>query len=143
MTKKNYTSTYLAMKVNGKKVDIHRYMMEQHLGRKLLRNEIVHHKNENKHDNRIENLEVMTFKEHNLVHGHTQRLDHDYAPPKQENKIEGMKCKQSKLTDDLVRQLRIEFEHSHKGVSKRAKSLGISHATLLRAINREGWKHIE
>ena len=42
----------------------HRYVMEQHLGRPLTKNEHVHHKNGIRHDNTLDNLELMLTHEH-------------------------------------------------------------------------------
>lgn len=49
---------YKHISVNGKQIPEHRHVMEQTIGRKLLRHESVHHKNGVKTDNRPENLEL-------------------------------------------------------------------------------------
>ena len=46
----------------------HRALMEALLGRKLKRNEVVHHINGNKIDNRLENLQLMSAEEHIKLH---------------------------------------------------------------------------
>lgn len=73
---------YYEITINGESMKYHRYLMEKKIGRKLKKDEVVHHINENKLDNRIENLQLMTKKEH---------LSHHW-----DSKFEGMKVRSIK-----------------------------------------------
>lgn len=49
----------------------HRIVMENHLGRVLTGDEVVHHLNGNRKDNRIANLQLMSRSEHGALHSTT------------------------------------------------------------------------
>jgi hypothetical protein len=53
---------------NGKRFLEHRFIMEQYIKRKLKRNEVIHHINHIKTDNRIDNLKLMSNSEHTKAH---------------------------------------------------------------------------
>ena len=59
----------------------HRFIMEKHLGRKLRKEEVVHHNNGIVNDNRIENLTLFAnHSEHMKVHNHGFQKGHGYFP---------------------------------------------------------------
>lgn len=66
-----YTRTTL----NGRPIDMHRKVVQAAIGRPLRADEYVHHKNENKRDNSLLNLEVVDP----VTHGRMHHLIHPLA----------------------------------------------------------------
>ena len=66
-------ATYKRIRINGRSIPEHRHVMEQYLGRKLKRSEIVHHIDGNGLNNDISNLEIMSISQHNVEHGDDRR----------------------------------------------------------------------
>jgi hypothetical protein len=66
------------IRANGKGyVAEHTLVMEEFIGRYLNHDEVVHHKNENGLDNRIENLQLMTASEHMSYHAKNRKRNKD------------------------------------------------------------------
>lgn len=53
---------------DGKRMLVHRKVMEEHLGRKLKTEEVVHHIDGNQTNNVLENLELMSDSQHSKFH---------------------------------------------------------------------------
>jgi hypothetical protein len=66
-TKDDKTGYYLSSNIDGKRYRLHRYVWEYYNG-EIPKGYHVHHKDHNKNNNEINNLELLTKKEHSKRH---------------------------------------------------------------------------
>lgn len=53
----------------------HRLVMEKHIGRLLNDDEVVHHVDENRFNNDLSNLQLMTRREHTKLHNDKRKVE--------------------------------------------------------------------
>ena len=66
--KRGYRWVYITENGKRRAIREHRLVMERHLGKKLSPEEVVHHRNGQRDDNAINNLEVTTWDAHTMGH---------------------------------------------------------------------------
>ena len=103
----------------------HVVIMEEYLGRRLTKSEVVHHINGCKDDNRIENLQLMTKSEHSRLHA-IDRQEKGLCYDISRESRQGEQHPQAKLTWEIVEDIR----RSDEKICSLAKKYGVSWTTI-------------
>lgn len=132
---------YKRLKISKNKTrDEHRVLMEQALGRTLDRLEHVHHKDGNKRNNALENLEVLSAKEHLQLHRKehrrvewTKEMRAEYS-----RKFSRERHPQSKVTPEMAAAIKARIAEGKRNVEI-AKEFRISRPLVSQIRHGKRW----
>lgn len=128
-----YQKVSLSKRNQVKTIGVHTLIALTFLGARPNRL-VVNHRNGNKHDNRVSNLEYVTVSE-DRIHSYTV-LGNCPSGPK------GSRNPGSKLTPEIVREARFLYSTGNYTYRSIAAKYGVDHKTILKAIKGETWAHV-
>jgi len=122
---------YKRKTISGKRINIHKLIMEEHLGRSMLPSEIVHHKDDNPRNNIITNLELMSKAKHLKLHLTGHKIGNN----------KGSKHGKAKLIEGDVLEIRQRLQDGEL-INKLALEYNVSWNAIYSIKCRITWKHI-
>lgn len=122
---------YRRKTIDGKRINIHKILIEEQLGRSLSVDELVHHKDGNSRNNSITNLELMSRTSHFKLH--LAKCKRVY------NK--GGEHGRAKLIEEDVIEIRHRLQSGELAIFL-AKEYNVSNQTISCIKLRQTWKHI-
>lgn len=133
-------SGYVRFELNtggkGRKFSAHRLVSEAFIGL-IPDGYCVNHKDGNRLNNHVENLEIVTHADNSRHSVHVLGK----APPKFEKTFRGESSKRSKLSNAAVHEIR-NTPNFRGRIKVFAEKFGVSVRTINYVISREGWAHL-
>lgn len=136
---------YRCVKVHNRRNRIHRLVTLAFIG-PIAPGQEVNHKNGDKADNRLCNLEYVTHAE-NVAHARANGL----TPPFERrglrhcpsNAVRGINHPRAKLTEDQVKEMRRARAIDSVPVRELARRYALSYGAVQQIINRRTWRHVK
>lgn len=117
-------------------MDEHRYIMECHLGRKLSSNEVIHHKDNNRQNNCLDNLELMTRSEHAKLHSKDRILSDETKKKLSEIFTGHRNSPCHNFSDDEITTIKDLFDNKHYSLRKIGRLYNVDKNVISRLLKR-------